>query len=1514
MDKYHMYEELGKGQFSQVFKGREKLTIEYVAMKRIDKALMKQVTNEVESIHRLKSHHVVKFYDWYETRNSVWLILEYCAGGSLQTLIEQDKFQPAAAVRLFGVDLVAGLQHIHAAGILHCDLTPGNVLIDEFGILKLTGFGHARRVPNKQLSSSAATAAIAQQHKGGSPHYRAAEMFLEDSVPSFAADFWSLGCVLYALSQGTPPFAGGSLREVIGRTLNEQPQGLQQLQGELQRLVTWLLQKDPIDRPEWSQLLQHSFWAGSAPTAVAMPQQPIFDAAVAAQRLATKHSATANANALSARTTAAAASSSSGSNSAQQQQQQQQRTPRRSDATAAVTPAAATTTTATKQRVSSADARNVSKGRKPGSSSSSSSSARRAHREADMHMHSSSSASDGDKDTELVRCSHNAVAETPSAAAVAAAAAVVRASAELHGTTEYEEDFELDDSFDNNTAAAAHSDDDDLAAAFAARFDRALSTSIAAATAGAAIEAQRSSPHTSSSAKQSARALNFEPITGERSASSRPGSSAKSRTSTAAAAAAATTATSALRASTAWSSEQRAATPDTDRSAAATTAVTAATLRPTDATGSRDADSADVLWIDHVAAQSGPAASAHSLLLHAADARVKPIVGNTDIEPAASAAPQFTAALLPFRALPSATVEAMSQQEAEQFLSSIYTALLECPTATRAHIAGYLITVAAAPATATLLVNSTFVPLFVKLLLGTQHQQQQQQQQQHSRTSSSKQQSAAASPQLKRRLTALLALTVRHASYIAADTILGTDSTDAVHDSGGSGSGSSSSSTGLLAAFVRLLDEKAESVAATDVLVRRKAVAALGELLFYMATQGGQPEGESDGIVTWNVPARAVAAVAQCLAADENPIVRHYAAKALENVLAQGGAQQVTNGRIVTLSTAQRLLALADTSTADSSTANSNNNSSSSSSSSSSATAAAALSHLLCHALLGGHCPLPSSSSDNNSRSSSSSTRTANAQGAVLVAAVVRDALPALLCGLNDSSPLRAQTAWLNILNLVLLHGSTSSNNSNSDTAKPQSAERRARPLARPLTPLTQLRAAQSLLLAHADELSRLAAAIASTGGSAVVRGKALLCIALLSTAQPSSLAGACKHGVLECLREALRALGPRLNTLSTQQQYQYQCCLQLASHCCQYTGTVLRRLAVQLHKLAPDNSTADSSSVSTAVTVGQRAVSASASCLPAVVAVLSSSAMNSTAVSAPVIEDLGTCLALAHRHVASATAGKRTAAAPQLLDALLNVAAALSRAPQRSVLPLAAAAVAQLVPALCTLLPHSCAETRTAALTVLSSLLPALLQQQLQASVSEAAAVAAVTTDHLLPHCAHLLADSSDIQQILVRLLLQTANCWSDAGAALVRRKVLPQLLPLLDHNSSDSAASVQCDVTRLLCVLVAAADQRAAVELLRLGLAETLADSIQQCSSSQAYTQLSVYCELVVALLQLALAVKAQARSPSVRRVTLQASQWTELLQPLVPALPALCKAVGDVVARGQSNKLSAVCEQCA
>jgi serine/threonine-protein kinase ULK4 len=61
-------------------------------------------------MHKLNSAHVLKFYDWYETRNNLWLILEYCTGGDLESLLKQDGYLPETSVRIFGLDILAGLK------------------------------------------------------------------------------------------------------------------------------------------------------------------------------------------------------------------------------------------------------------------------------------------------------------------------------------------------------------------------------------------------------------------------------------------------------------------------------------------------------------------------------------------------------------------------------------------------------------------------------------------------------------------------------------------------------------------------------------------------------------------------------------------------------------------------------------------------------------------------------------------------------------------------------------------------------------------------------------------------------------------------------------------------------------------------------------------------------------------------------------------------------------------------------------------------------------------------------------------------------------------------------------------------------------------------------------------------------------------------------------------------------------------------------------------------------------
>ncbi|KAJ0407877.1 hypothetical protein P43SY_009164 [Pythium insidiosum] len=149
MENYNIYDEIGRGTHSFVYKARRKRSIEYVAVKSTAKSRMEKILNEVQLLHKLDNRHVLKFFNWYESQNHIWLIFEYCMGGDLLNLITQDRQLPENAVRSFGWDLVAGLQYLHSQGIIFCDLKPANILIDECGSLKLADFGLARRIPTE---------------------------------------------------------------------------------------------------------------------------------------------------------------------------------------------------------------------------------------------------------------------------------------------------------------------------------------------------------------------------------------------------------------------------------------------------------------------------------------------------------------------------------------------------------------------------------------------------------------------------------------------------------------------------------------------------------------------------------------------------------------------------------------------------------------------------------------------------------------------------------------------------------------------------------------------------------------------------------------------------------------------------------------------------------------------------------------------------------------------------------------------------------------------------------------------------------------------------------------------------------------------------------------------------------------------------------------------------------------------------------------------------------------------
>lgn len=147
---------------------------------------------------------------------------------------------------------------MHSNGLLHCDIRPKNILIDEYGILKISDFKLARKIPKSPVG-------VQPMENRGTAAYMAPELFLSTGVHSFATDFWALGCTLYQLRKGVLPFGdienadhikllhiiktSHPFQEVTSHT-NDAKENIT-VSDNLVDLVSWLLEKLPIHRCNW---------------------------------------------------------------------------------------------------------------------------------------------------------------------------------------------------------------------------------------------------------------------------------------------------------------------------------------------------------------------------------------------------------------------------------------------------------------------------------------------------------------------------------------------------------------------------------------------------------------------------------------------------------------------------------------------------------------------------------------------------------------------------------------------------------------------------------------------------------------------------------------------------------------------------------------------------------------------------------------------------------------------------------------------------------------------------------------------------------------------------------------------------------------------------------------------------------------------------------------------------------------------------------------------------------------
>ncbi|XP_061252032.1 serine/threonine-protein kinase ULK4 isoform X8 [Bos javanicus] len=265
MENFILYEEIGRGSKTVVYKGRRKGTINFVAILCSDKCRRPEITNWVRLTHEIKHKNIVTFHEWYETSNHLWLVVELCTGGSLEMVIAQDENLPEDVVREFGIDLLTGLHHLHQLGILFCDISPRKILLEGPGTLKFSNFSLAK-VEGENLEEFFTL--VAAEEGGGDSGENVVKKSMKSRVKgsliytapeivrgtdfSITSDLWSLGCLLYEMFSGKPPFFSECVSELIEKICYEDPlppipkdSSCPKASSDFINLLDGLLQKDP---------------------------------------------------------------------------------------------------------------------------------------------------------------------------------------------------------------------------------------------------------------------------------------------------------------------------------------------------------------------------------------------------------------------------------------------------------------------------------------------------------------------------------------------------------------------------------------------------------------------------------------------------------------------------------------------------------------------------------------------------------------------------------------------------------------------------------------------------------------------------------------------------------------------------------------------------------------------------------------------------------------------------------------------------------------------------------------------------------------------------------------------------------------------------------------------------------------------------------------------------------------------------------------------------------------------
>ncbi|MER6530819.1 serine/threonine-protein kinase [Streptomyces sp. NPDC001508] len=248
--RYRLLSKLGDGGMGTVWRAEDETVDREVAVKepRVPDHLPEQeranaferMRREARAAARLDHPAVVNVHDVAVVDGRPWIVMELVRGRSLGSALQEGTLDTREAARV-GLQVLGALEAAHAAGVLHRDVKPDNVLLGRHDRVVLTDFGIAQIEGETDLTDTGGFV--------GSPEYIAPERVL-GRRPGPASDLWSLGVVLYAATEGVSPFRRSNTAATLQSVLHATPAPPAAAHGPLAEAVNGLLEKDPAHRPD----------------------------------------------------------------------------------------------------------------------------------------------------------------------------------------------------------------------------------------------------------------------------------------------------------------------------------------------------------------------------------------------------------------------------------------------------------------------------------------------------------------------------------------------------------------------------------------------------------------------------------------------------------------------------------------------------------------------------------------------------------------------------------------------------------------------------------------------------------------------------------------------------------------------------------------------------------------------------------------------------------------------------------------------------------------------------------------------------------------------------------------------------------------------------------------------------------------------------------------------------------------------------------------------------------------